>query len=897
MPGQSEPAFQPSSTSASHLLSSSSSSSGLYPTDPATPLADSSSCDAFPTETLSFDGSSRFHPRDMDTEGSEQQPRAGPGGDPAPDHALSAFMAVPRYPNATNNQASISVTEVVNAVLDTSDRSYQHRAYGQSAPISEASPQADLYMSDSEMTDVLSEFGGVPLNEYSLEQIGGAGSFNQFAHHSNATNSNLALSEATEEDSTTESVMEYEPCISRHEPVSFTTTEDDEDDTRDFYLDQGDGDYGVESVHDLIDENPSRLPEIDFYEFYHGPGQPSGSQDSAVDDPSSHDDHASYFSDADEVEVEPATDQHFADSAHATTQERNFNIDQFISQWIYQSTTAAIPMLSLAPPVSPQNSLSSIAWWAPPARTTRPSGYTSEYYDIQQIPWWEKLRVRRSDARHLRDQWYTSYHNLQYSQQRSSPRLSDEEIYFQGKSMYTEQKATIEHFQLRNLMSVPAYNTVHFSSMSKVYSWVPGYDDLQCLIDLSAPRVDSGFHYPVKISTMKSTLGVTIAGGFKGEYAVRAHGTDGPGAQGIVTKDDNGITNHVDIIPNRTDRTPIGVFASNDQHLRILDCETNTFLADYELTHAINCTSTSPDGRLRVIIGDSPDAWVVEADTGRPVHPLRGHRDFGFACAWSPDMMQIATSNQDKTAIIWDARMWRMLEKFESDVAGYRSLRFSPVGGGPRTLLLCEPADRIAIVNAQTYQTRQVLDFFGEVGGADYSPDGSTIWVANTDEHFGGFMEYDRRQWGQPQGMQPTTPNEWALNFVKERKGNYNDDDVDEEHVVNSHKRYEEGGNTMDSRDLGAGAALQALKLFNQGSGEQTGGGKDKNAFIGLAMAQASRMWEEKAGKGEASGDKQSAVNSAAEMAFKMYLKSQMSGSQGTGGPSGIMSLASKFLK
>jgi hypothetical protein len=32
-------------------------------------------------------------------------------------------------------------------------------------------------------------------------------------------------------------------------------------------------------------------------------------------------------------------------------------------------------------------------------------------------------------------------------------------------------------------------------------------------------------------------------------------------------------------------------------------------------------------------------------------------------------------------------------------------------------------------------------------------------------------------------------------------------------------------------------------------------------------------------------------------MAFKMYLKSQMSGSEGTGGPSGIMSLASKFLK
>ncbi|KAL4925506.1 uncharacterized protein BDV17DRAFT_294402 [Aspergillus undulatus] len=138
-----------------------------------------------------------------------------------------------------------------------------------------------------------------------------------------------------------------------------------------------------------------------------------------------------------------------------------------------------------------------------------------------------------------------------------------------------------------------------------------------------------------------------------------------------------------------------------------------------------------------------------------------------------------------------------------------------------------------------------------------------------------------------------------ALQFIKERKnaGNIDNDDIDEEHAVNAHRRYEQGDGNMDSKDLGAGAALQALKLFNSGSGQETGGGQDKNAFIGMAMAQAERMWEEKNGKGEASGDKQSAVNQAAEMAFKMYLKSQMSGSGGTGGPSGLMGLASKFLK
>ncbi|KAL4814166.1 hypothetical protein BDW67DRAFT_166863 [Aspergillus spinulosporus] len=135
-----------------------------------------------------------------------------------------------------------------------------------------------------------------------------------------------------------------------------------------------------------------------------------------------------------------------------------------------------------------------------------------------------------------------------------------------------------------------------------------------------------------------------------------------------------------------------------------------------------------------------------------------------------------------------------------------------------------------------------------------------------------------------------------ALSFVNQRKSEGVNDDIDEEQAVNAHRRYEQGGN-MDSKDFGAGAALQALKMFNSSSGQETGGGKDKNAFIGMAMAQAAKMWEEKAGKGEASGDKQSAINQAAEMAFKMYLKSQMSGSEGTGGPGGLMSLASKFLK
>lgn len=87
-----------------------------------------------------------------------------------------------------------------------------------------------------------------------------------------------------------------------------------------------------------------------------------------------------------------------------------------------------------------------------------------------------------------------------------------------------------------------------------------------------------------------------------------------------------------------------------------------------------------------------------------------------------------------------------------ADVSGYRSLKFSPIGGGERSLLMVEPADRVTLANASTYESRQVHDFFGEIAGADFSPDGAGLWVANADEIYGGFMEFERRIWGGKSG-------------------------------------------------------------------------------------------------------------------------------------------------
>ncbi|GKZ72744.1 hypothetical protein AnigIFM60653_011869 [Aspergillus niger] len=778
MPGPTTSDF-PSSSSSSSSASESSSSTSVLPGPPSTRARSPSACtvprsshpwtpDSLPSPIAS--SSTRVQMPSVEDPApavSSDASEAGIHGDTddrnTSELAASAFMAIPQYTHVfeSSDRPYATPSEVVNAVRARDDLLVRETVPDH-AP-NPSSPPVEWYVSDSEMTDALSEMGGVPLEPYIGGHVGVAALLNQSldtpvtVHPVSST-----ISSDTEDGEATDLIMDYEPSVMENRSTSQSIAEDDPDDTQKFYSDDGDA-YEDDVASDMETRHGTAyLSEEELEDFYHDQPLPSGPESLDLGAGSMRDDYSNVFSEGDDSSnADPTGETHFADPVVGTTRERNLNVDQFIAQWLYQSSAASsIPSLSMSSAQLPRSAIAHLIGWIPPPKIYRPPGYTRDFYDLQQIPWWDALRIKRAYVRELRDQSYTSYHNLEYSRQRPGARLPQEESYFRGKAMYTEHKATIEHFQLRNLMSVAAYNTVHFAHESKVYSWVPAYDDLVCLLDLSRPTVESGLQGPVKISTMKSAHDTTIAGGFSGEYAVRAAGTTGPGVQGYVTKDANGITNHVDIIPSRTSRSPQGIFASNDRHLRVLDCETNTFVADHELSRAINCTATSPDGRLRVLIGDSADAWVVEADTGRPVHPLRGHRDFGFACAWAPDMHHIATSNQDKTAIIWDVRMWRMLQKIESDVAGYRSLRWSPVGGGPRTLLLCEPADRIAVVNAQTYQRRQVHDFFGEIGGADYAPDGSTIWVANTDEHFGGFLEYERRQWGQRYGLRDR-PNEW----------------------------------------------------------------------------------------------------------------------------------------
>ncbi|KAJ3846226.1 beta-flanking protein [Lentinula lateritia] len=137
-----------------------------------------------------------------------------------------------------------------------------------------------------------------------------------------------------------------------------------------------------------------------------------------------------------------------------------------------------------------------------------------------------------------------------------------------------------------------------------------------------------------------------------------------------------------------------------------------------------------------------------------------------------------------------------------------------------------------------------------------------------------------------------------AMSYVKNNTEEH-EEPIDEEHVTSSHQEAYERGNagSLSAGSMGSAAALQIFKQFTSGSG---GSGGSKSQLISMAMAEASKLFDQSGGA--ASGSKQDAVNGAGMMVMKMLVQSKMSSmmgggnSGGLGGMSGMLGLASKFM-
>ncbi|KAM3420282.1 hypothetical protein BST61_g3569 [Cercospora zeina] len=383
----------------------------------------------------------------------------------------------------------------------------------------------------------------------------------------------------------------------------------------------------------------------------------------------------------------------------------------------------------------------------------------SQAIDVQGIRW-QLIGPAREQAMIARCMLHPSSTNLNYvrpnRRQTSSGIAGDAENYYRFRSFAPKHKGTFEHYQLRNMLVAADRNNVFYGTAANqvVRASLSCPNTRDIVMDLAKPvNTAAAFRITCLSSSPRSFLAgchtdhVLIAGGFYGEYAVCIIDSDGQEtSEGFVTHAYNGLVTHVHSFRDRRSGLLRAAFSSNDRRVRLMDVGTLRFTDGFTYEHAVNCSATSADGRLRALVGDSSDTLITDAQRGTPLVTLQEHTDHGFACVWSQDNRHVATAAQDGRIIIWDARSWKKpLRTFQSTMSCARSLQFTDDGA----LVAAENEDIVTVYAGHSFDDKQEIRFLGSIAGVAVLDGGAELAIANADKTVGGLLTFERL----PQGL------------------------------------------------------------------------------------------------------------------------------------------------
>lgn len=376
----------------------------------------------------------------------------------------------------------------------------------------------------------------------------------------------------------------------------------------------------------------------------------------------------------------------------------------------------------------------------------------------------DALGVRLEDVEHYRRMVFrrtlnNPYYGLRFRKNKEKDFVPARKLptgdvsHFRFRQMNMKYKPVVPHFQLRHTLSASSKNAVFYSVGRDAFCYSPEADTQRRVF-----RVKDSASTPIGplrqgIGCLQAKHDLLCTGDEQGHYSMKSlSGTYSEPAQTGVICDGSPVvrmTNHVALNLHRRSGLPQATFCPNDNTLRTMDCCTTQFVHKHTVDWPVNCTAISPDGRLRLAVGDGCQPLLMDAEKGSVIFWLPNHDDYGFACDWADNGIQMATGNQDGKTQIWDCRrLSQPLHVISAEITAVRTLQFSPVGSGRRLLVMAEDVDSISIVDATTFETQQRFGVLGEITGISLVPDGDKLFVGVADGGFGGIAEFDRCDFG-----------------------------------------------------------------------------------------------------------------------------------------------------
>jgi WD40 repeat protein len=172
-----------------------------------------------------------------------------------------------------------------------------------------------------------------------------------------------------------------------------------------------------------------------------------------------------------------------------------------------------------------------------------------------------------------------------------------------------------------------------------------------------------------------------------------------------------------------------GAFRTTAGVARLFEADTGKELLTLQgHKEAVKSLTFSPDGRLLATASGDGAVALWDVTTGQEVRALKGHAGAVTAVAFSPDGKHLATAGADRTARLWDAASGEVARTLRGHEGAVHHVAFAPDG---RTVATAGEDRRAVLWDVATGKQRFAAEGAGPALALAYSPDGRVLAVAS----------------------------------------------------------------------------------------------------------------------------------------------------------------------